>query len=106
PVYAGAGTGIFVVNIAGSVCVMSKANMLGINDPIDIDPYLDPISTALRGNANNFGQEHLWAINLPGPQAGPWEYWDEATWDTIPFPLNPLISLHDAGLATNPDMSM
>jgi hypothetical protein len=106
PVYAGAGTGIFVVNIAGTACVMTKANMLGINDPIDIDPYNDPISVAVRGNANNFDQEHLWAINLPGPQAGPWEYWEAARWDTVPFPLNPLISLHQAGLGTNPDMSM
>jgi hypothetical protein len=85
---------------------VTKANELGINAPLDIDPHNDPISVELRGHANTFGQEHLWAINLPGPQSGPWEYWDSVFWDQVPFPLNPSISLHDASLATNPDMSM
>jgi hypothetical protein len=105
PVFAGAGTGTFVVNIAGTICMMKKANELGINDPLG-DDYNDPVSVALRGHANTFGQEHVWAINLPGAQTGPWEYWDSTFWKTIPFPLNPTISLHEAGLATNPDMSL
>lgn len=106
PVFAGAGTGTFVVNIAGTICMITKANELGINDPLNKFDYDDPVSVALRGHANTFGQEHVWAINLPGPQTGPWEYWDATFWSTIPFPLNPLISIHDVALATNPDMSL
>ncbi|HLF64921.1 MAG TPA: hypothetical protein VI603_14250 [Saprospiraceae bacterium] len=106
PVFAGAGTGTFVVNIAGTLCMMTKANELGVNDPLNKFAYDDPVSVALRVNPNAFGQEHTWAINLPGPQTGPWEYWDSTFWKTIPFPLNPLISIHDAAIATNPDMSL
>jgi hypothetical protein len=105
PVFAGAGTGTFVVNIGGSACMITKANELGINDPLNGRTYDDPISVAVRANANNFGQEHLWAINLPGPQTGPWEYWDSTFWKTIPHPLAP-VSIHVAAIATNPDMSL
>jgi hypothetical protein len=104
PVYAGAGTGSFVVNIGGSVCMIEKANSLGINNPLDKVKYDDPVSEMIRNEANTFGQEHLWAINLPGPQTGPWEYWDSTFWKTIPFPLNPALSLHDVAIVTNPDM--
>lgn len=106
PVFAGAGTGTFVVNIAGTLCMMKKANELGINDPLNKLEYDDPVSVAIRANPNTRGEEHLWAINLPGPQTGPWEYWDSTFWKTIPFPLNPTISIHDAAKATNPDMSL
>lgn len=106
PVFAGAGTGAFVVNIGGSVCMISKANELGINDPLSSETYDDPVSVSIRGNENNFGQEHLWAINLPGPQSGPWEYWDSTFWKMFPYPLNPELSIHDVALSTNPDMSL
>jgi hypothetical protein len=106
PVYAGAGTGSFVVNIGGSICMISKANALGYNDPLNTVTYDDPVSVAVRGNANNFGEEHIWAINLPGPQSGPWEYWDPVFWDQVPHPLGGGASVHDVALATNPDMSM
>ena len=106
PVYAGAGTGSFVVNIGGSICMINKANALGYNDPLNKGTYDDPVSVAVRGNANNFGQEHIWAINLPGPQSGPWEYWDPVFWDQIPHPLGGGASVHEVALATNPDMSM
>ncbi len=106
PVYAGAGTGSFVVNIGGSVCMISKANALGINNKLNKVAYTDPVSEAIRDDANNFGQEHLWAINLPGPQTGPWEYWDAAFWSQVPHPLYAPLSIHDVGLITNPDMSI
>ncbi|MBK9984049.1 MAG: T9SS type A sorting domain-containing protein [Saprospiraceae bacterium] len=106
PVFAGAGTGIFVVNIGGSACMMKKANALGINNPLNKLPYDDAVSEAIRNDANNFGQEHLWAINLPGPQTGPWEYWDSTFWKTRPYPLDPTKSIHQVALATNPDMSL
>lgn len=105
PVTAGVGTGVYVVNIAGTLCVMEKANSLGINDPLNVDPYDDPVSVAVRADANNFGQEHLWAINLPGPQAGPWEYWDSTFWAGVPSPI-PGMSIDAYAKLTNPDMSM
>jgi hypothetical protein len=106
PVFAGAGTGIFVVNIAGSICMIKKANELHINDPLNKVPYNDPVSVAIRQNPNVRGQEHLWGINLPGPQTGPWEYWDSTFWKTIPYPLNPATNIHAVAKATNPDMSI
>lgn len=107
PVYAGAGTGSFVVNIGGSICMIDKANKLGYNDPLKKWTFDDPVSEAIRTNPNTFGNEHIWAINLPGPQSGPWEYWDAAFWDQIQHPLAPPgVSIHDVALSTNPDMSI
>ena len=106
PVYAGAGTGSFVVNIGGSACMISKANSLGINNPLNKVSYDDPVSEEIRSNPNVFGQEHLWGINMPSPQTGPWEYWDSLFWDMIPHPLAAPLSIHDVALATNPDMSI
>ncbi|MDX1476139.1 MAG: T9SS type A sorting domain-containing protein [Saprospiraceae bacterium] len=105
PVETGAGTGVTVVDIAGSACLMDKANSLGINDVLNAATFDDPVSEALRGN--NLAQEHLWAINLPGPQAGPWEYWDSTFWKMVPCsPALGCDNIHQAGLVTNPDMSM
>lgn len=106
PVYTGAGTGGFVVNIGGSVCMISKANSIGINNPLNKVSYDDPVSEEIRSNPNVFGQEHLWGINLPSPQTGPWEYWDSIFWDMRPHPLAAPLSIHDVALATNPDMSI
>src|SRR5690606_19796187 len=106
PVFAGAGTGSYVVDISGSICMIEKANSLGFNDPLSLFTYNDPVTQALRNHENNFGQEHIWAINLPGPQSGPWEYWDAAFWDQIPHPLGGGASIHQVALATNPDMSL
>ena len=104
PVFTGAGTGIFVVNISGSACMIEKANALGINDAINDTVFNDAISEVLRGQ--NFAQEHLWAINLDGFQAGPWEYWDSTFWKTVPSPFPDFDNIHEAGIATNPDMSL
>ena len=104
PVFTGAGTGIFVVNIAGSACIIQKANELGYNDRLKAFDWNDPISETLR--EQEFAQEHLWAIGLEGFQAGPWEYWDSVFWKEIDSPLPQFDNVHEAGLATNPDMSM
>ncbi len=100
PVFA---VGQYVVDIGGSACLIEKANSLGINNPLNKVAYNDAVSEAIRDNENTFGEEHLWAINLPGPQTGPWEYWDSIFWDMIPSPF-PGKSIHDLAIATNPDM--
>lgn len=104
PVYTGAGTGLFVVNIAGSACMINKANTLGINDVLNDANFDDPITLALSENLH--AQDNLWAINLPGFQAGPWEYWDSTFWKNVPSPLPDFENIHEVGIATNPDMSM
>src|SRR4030095_74138 len=96
--------GQYVVDIGGSACLISKANSLGINNPLKKGSYDDPVSEEIRSNPNTFGQEHLWAINLPGPQTGPWEFWDSTFWKTIPSPLGG--SIHSQAIVTNPDMSL
>jgi len=106
PVYSGVGTGSFVVNIGGSLCMINKANKLGINDPLLKGTYNDPVSEKILSNPNVFGQNHLWGINLPGPQTGPWEYWDSTFWKTVPFPGPGGLSIHDVAISTNPDMSL
>jgi Secretion system C-terminal sorting domain/BD-FAE len=108
PVFAGAGTNIFVVNIAGSACMTRKANELGMNAALEVSDWNDDVSNAIR--THEFAQEHLWPIRLPGDdtlaQTGPWEYWDSTFWKTIPHPNPAFDNFHEAGLATNPDMSM
>jgi len=106
PVYTGVGTGNFVVNISGSLCMMDKANTLGINDPLASGKFDDPVSEEIRSNPYVLGQEHLWGINLPGPQTGPWEYWDSTFWDQVPFPGPGGFSINDVAKVTNPDMSL
>ncbi len=104
PVFAGSGTNTFVVNISGSVCIAAKANDLGINNDLNRCEYNDPVSQAIRNNPHVKEQEHLWGINLPGYQTGPWEYWDSTFWKTIPCLFGG--SIHDCAKATNPDMSL
>ena len=106
PVYTGAGTGGFVVNVGGSACLVEKANSLGLNAPLNKISYDDPVSAHIRTNPNVFGQEHLWGINMPSPQTGPWEYWDAAFWNMFPHPLAAPLTIHQVALSTNPDMSI
>ena len=104
PVFTGAGTGVFVVNIGGSACMAEKANSLGYNDVLDEITYDDDVTNAIRGH--KYADEHLWPIHLEGPQAGPWEYWDSTFWKMVPSPDPNFDNIHEAGLATNPDMSL
>jgi hypothetical protein len=82
---------LFVVNVSGSHDVIRRANQLGNNNIINNVTYTDPYTTA--ANAVNGGYASLMPFYLPGPQAGPWEWWDPANTN------------HNAGLATNPNMS-
>ncbi len=85
--------GNFVVNVTGSYGTIRRANMLGNNVSLEnpLAPYTDVYS--VRANSINDGHKGLFPLYLPGPQAGPWEWWD---------PSNPN---HNAGLMTNPNMS-
>lgn len=105
PVFTGGGTGgVFVVNIGGSACMARKANELGYNEVLEEIEYDDDVTNAIRGH--QYAQEHLWPIHTDGPQAGPWEYWDSTFWKQVPAPDPSFDNIHEAGLATNPDMSL
>lgn len=107
PVFA---VGQFVVNITGTIAMAAKADYFGINDKLVrhplLDPYNDPVSESARQSPYAFGYEHVWPIDLPGPQTGPWEYWDAEFWSQIPSPLDPNVSIHEIAISTNPDMSL
>ncbi len=97
-----------VVDVAGSKCVIERANALGINDIFD-DPLIhnDPIDQAVLGQM--YAEPNLWAIHRPSPESAPWEFWDAAFWSTIPNLLvDPTgnTSFHDVASLTNPDMSI
>jgi len=109
PVFAGAGTGIFVVNIAGSACMAEKAREMGMNAALEVVPDWsgnDDVSNAV--SEHKYAQEHLWPIHLPNddvvPQSAPWEYWDSTLWKMVPHPAGG--NFHEFDLMQNPDMSM
>lgn len=83
-------TGDFVVNVSGAMGIQRRANALGINAVIDAGVYTDPVSMASTG-----AYEGLFPLRRPGPESGPWEYWDSTT---CPNNANNML--------TNPDMSM
>lgn len=85
------GTSLAVVEVSGSYDVCRFANQLGNNDVFVNANFNDPYTNA--ANADNNGYEGLFPFNLPGVQAGPWEWWD------------PACQYHQSGIATNPDMS-
>jgi type IX secretion system substrate protein len=100
-------TGEFVVNVAGSKCIVNTANGSGLND--DLLNVSDPLTQELE--AQWLAEPNLWAIWTETPQAGPWEYWNAAFWGTVPHPScgavpPPDCSFHTIGLLTNPDMSL
>ncbi|MBK9017161.1 MAG: T9SS type A sorting domain-containing protein [Saprospiraceae bacterium] len=100
--------GDFVVNVAGSKCVVNRANNNGNNNNLNNAQFSDPITVAIGGQ--QYAEDNFWAIDLPGVQAGPWEFWNAAYWGTIPHPLcgtvmPPACSFHTINLQTNPDMS-
>lgn len=86
-------TGNFVVDVTGSYGTIRRANMLGNNASIEnpMAPFTDVYT--MRANSINDGHKGLFPLQLPGPQAGPWEWWDSS---------NPNNS---NGLMTNPNMS-
>ena len=94
----------FVVNVAGSKCLHNEMVALGLNTELDNADLSDNINTALA--AQPFAGDHLWAVARPSLESGPWAYWDSTYWKNIPHPLPQYDNFHEAGLATNPDMSM
>ncbi len=102
-------TGDFVVKVAGSKCLINRANSLGINDVLNAANFNDPINAKI---ATEFlAEPNLWPIWTAGPQAGPWDYWDQAYYGQLPHPscmgvMPPDCSFNTINLATNPDMSL
>jgi hypothetical protein len=109
-------TGEYVVDVAGSSCVVLESNALNNNDIFNTTVVSNnPYSLATEGLT--YGAPNLWAIHLPGVQAGPWDYWDENAlsppvdgfpnglpWNVLPHPEGG--TFHTQGLITNPDMSL
>ena len=114
-------TGQFVVNVAGSLCLMDKVDEVFNNNQsmkaytdIATDPY------TVRANQINDGHEGLFPFVLSDPsivfpgepfhgQAGPWEWWDTTALKIVaPFyDVTPALAViyAQSGLFTNPDMS-
>jgi Secretion system C-terminal sorting domain/BD-FAE len=99
-------TNEFVVDVAGSKCVIEKANAIGVNDVFNDVILNDPFTLAVEGQM--YAAPNLWAIDRPTPEAGPWDWWDENFWDPDLNPNLPpeLADFHANGLLTNPDMSL
>ena len=105
-------TGEFVVNVAGTKCVINALNSNGANDIIN-DNYsaiASDINDAIR--SQTYAEDNLWAIapTVAGtPQSGPWDFWSEAVYSQIPHPLCqdpfPSCNFHTINLQSNPDMS-
>ncbi len=101
-------TGDFVVNVSGSKGVIDRANRLGNNNVLNSQTFNDPYS--VRANQVNGGSKNIFPIVLvPSFQAGPWEWWDEATVLAIPASAgtggNSGVTLNNNSKATNPNMS-
>jgi acetyl esterase/lipase len=99
----------FVVNVAGSKCMVNAANTNGINASLLNPGFNDALSNHLKTQA--FAEANLWAIWTASPQAGPWDYWDATYWGAIPHPScqgvpPPQCSFHTINSITNPDMSL
>ncbi len=101
-------TGDFVVNVSGSKGVVSRANRLGNNNVINALTFVDPFT--VRADQINEGIKNLFPIVLnPTVQAGPWEWWDEAT--VLALVASPQTggnsgaTLNGNSKATNPNMS-
>ncbi len=102
-------TGDFVVDVAGSLQTIERANQYGNNNcflPVDNDA-LGTYANALNGN--NPGLYPL--ITNPVVQSGPWEWYDSSTVVFIatnftPPPYNATgPQVYSNALLTNPDMS-
>ena len=95
----------FVVNVAGPYCFVDMANNMGVNDILITDAVLDdPVNQTVAGQ--NFAEDNLYTISVPGFQSGVWDYWDSTFWKQSPHPSPNFDNFHQASSATNPDMSM
>ncbi|HNP97991.1 MAG TPA: T9SS type A sorting domain-containing protein [Bacteroidia bacterium] len=101
-------TGDFVVDVSGSWRVIRIADSLGNNSAFQNNTWTDPYTT--RANQVNDGYDGLFPFEMPGYQAGPWEWYDSTTvYMTAMFGLGFTQGHCDTiwanSLATNPDMS-
>lgn len=107
-------TGDLVVEVQGSYTVQQKAKTLGINDVFASKDWIDPYSAS--ADEANDGADGLFPFRYPAlfnPQnpadsitvTAPWEWWDQAEWNTVFCALQPGIPLNLIGLAGNPLMS-
>jgi hypothetical protein len=121
----------FVVNVSGTLTATQRMNEVGANDVLD--PVLginDPLTTkvsliqlagitvdlsALGGSPTTpLATDHMYPFILPGPgpQSGPWDWWDKDRLDLVVAGFNAATGatlnsdeLHANNLFTNPDMS-
>lgn len=112
PVYVPTVPPQFVVDVSGSLSVVTKANLLGNNDCFLNAGFTDPYTLA--ANMNNNGQEGLFPLLRPVPpnapgEAGPWEWYDSTALtvyaQAIGLSASAGTMAYVNGLATNPDMS-
>ena len=114
-------TGQFVVNVAGSRCLMRMVDeKFKLNGSLHY--YSDNANDVytMRANEVNEGHEGLFpfemidpGILIPGDpfhgQAGPWEWWDYADLQTLGaaygLTTGEVDTIYQGGLLTNPDMS-
>ena len=130
-------TGEFVITVDGPGVAIADANAKGVNDVLLNRVFDDSYSEAAdNGNQVTIDQffhepgttaqdlEGLFSLNRPGPELGPWEYWNENFWNCE---LNPDLpnalcaslncgsaqaftetycALHPNSLIFNPDMSI
>ena len=117
-------TGDFVVNVSGSRTAVAKANAVGNNDimaPANeeanvlnaiINAY-KPIPFQFPGqSATTLGEDNCYTFLTPGPESGPWDWWNKPFLDVYIPAFNAAAgtdisadTLHNNGLLTNPDMS-
>lgn len=114
-------TGQFVVNVAGSYCILEKSDEEFENNAA-MHPYTDTATDpySVRANQINDGHEGLFPLVLADPsivlpgnpfhgQAGPWDWWDTTALKQVaPFyGVSPsdAVLYANSGLLTNPDMS-
>src|SRR5205085_7743869 len=100
----------FVVDVSGSLTVITKANALGNNSCFSGAGFSDPYTTA--ANAVNGGEEGLFPLIRPASangEAGPWEWYDSTALtvyaQAIGLAASAGTQAYVNGLATNPDMS-
>lgn len=107
-----------IVEVQGSLTVVSKANTLGLNDAFaDIDDAYTQAAKTASEKAGHEYQEGLYPFNIPLNFLGladgsPWNWWSVEKWDTIVHPnagitpgLPPGATYHFVALLSDMNMS-
>jgi len=89
-----------VVNVAGPNCFIEILNARGNNDILATADLSDPINSAIASKP--FGKDNLFPFVTTGPQAGPWDFWDQGFWSNHPE----FGDLNTTSLIFNSDMSL